>query len=170
MKSNVILIGFMGSGKTSVGKRLAHELNKQFIDFDEEIQKETGLSIPQIFETKGESFFRMKEQKIAEKIANHSNLVIATGGGIVLNHQNIKNLSLNGFIIYLKCEFDLIVQRIKAENTRPLYSKNDLEIFKEIFNSRTILYESSAEIIISVENKSYALIIEEIKEKMKNWS
>ena len=170
MKSNVILIGFMGSGKTSVGKRLAHQLNKQFIDFDEEIQKETGISIPQIFKTKGESFFRKKEQEIAKKIAKETNLVMATGGGIVLNHQNIEKLSLNGIIIYLKCEFDIIVQRLKAENTRPLFSRNNLNNFQKIFHSRSKLYETSADIIISVENKSYTLIIEEIKEKIKNLS
>lgn len=167
MKTNIILIGFMGSGKTTVGKQLAHHLNMDFLDMDESIQTDLHMTIQEIFEKKGEPFFRAKEQQLSKESSSHSNLVIATGGGIVLYQKNMDYLARNGHIIYLKCKFETIMQRIKSERNRPLFDIDNLSKFRELFDSRTQLYEDNAHFILKVDDKSNDIICAEILHKIK---
>ena len=122
---NISLIGFMGTGKSSVGQELAQKLDYKFVDLDEEIVKEDGRGIPDIFEQDGEEYFRDVETKVTKKIGNRNNQVIATGGGVVLRDQNIDNLKQNGIVILLKATPEEIYDRTKDDNNRPLLEVDD---------------------------------------------
>ena len=167
MRLNIIFIGFMGSGKSSIGRHLAQELNMNFVDIDELIQKHVGMSVREIFTQKGESFFRVQEQNLSKKFGSQSNLVISTGGGIVLNQDTMKFLLKKGFAIYLECDFDTIVQRITAEDTRPLFNLEELPKFKQLFEFRKQFYEKYAKFTIDVGPKSINLVISEILQYLK---
>ncbi|MFZ5943363.1 MAG: shikimate kinase [Bacillota bacterium] len=123
--SNIILIGFMGTGKTAVGKRLASILNMEFFDTDQEIEKVTGMSIARLFQKHGEIRFRSEEAIMIKKLSEKRNTIIATGGGIVLNTENIEILRDTGYIICLTAKPDVIYERVKRRNNRPLLKKGD---------------------------------------------
>ncbi len=117
---NIILVGFMGTGKTAVGKELAKKLKMKFIDIDDIIEKREGMEISDIFEQKGEPYFRDVEKKVAREVSKQSNLVIAAGGGVVINEENVKNLKSNGIMICLNASPDKILERTKRYTHRPL--------------------------------------------------
>lgn len=117
---NIILVGFMGTGKTAVGKELAKKLKMKFIDIDDIIEKREGMGISDIFEQKGEPYFRDVEKKVAREVSKQSNLVIAAGGGVVINEENVKNLKSNGIMICLNASPDKILERTKRHTHRPL--------------------------------------------------
>ncbi len=115
----------MGTGKTAIGKRLASQLNLDFIDTDREIEEVTGLKIPEIFRKYGEKRFRAEEYLVVQKAAERSNCAIATGGGVVLNPDNLKKLREKGFIILLEARPEIIAQRVRHHDVRPLLAKKD---------------------------------------------
>ncbi|MFH1779255.1 MAG: shikimate kinase [Candidatus Omnitrophota bacterium] len=117
---NIILVGFMGTGKTAVGKELAKKLKMKFIDMDDIIKKREGMEISDIFKQKGESYFRDVEKEVAREVSKQSNLVIAAGGGVVINKENVKNLKSNGIMICLNASPDKILERTKRYTHRPL--------------------------------------------------
>lgn len=121
-KMNLVLIGMPSCGKTTVGKRLAKELDKEFIDCDKEIERFTGKSIPEIFTESGETEFRKIESEVIKNIAKKQNAVIATGGGAILNNRNIEFLRANGFIVFLDRPLDLLI----TTDDRPLSSNREL--------------------------------------------
>lgn len=143
MKQNVILAGFMGTGKSTVGKILARRLNARFIDMDELIEKKAGKPISRIFADDGEAEFRRMERELARELAGETALVIAAGGGIVLNPDNIRDFSKTGMVICLHASETEIMRRISGSSGRPLLEKGDK--FKRIFElmeKRRPLYES----------------------------
>lgn len=117
---NVVLFGFMGTGKTVVGKEVARRLRMQFVDMDDVIEEKEGCSISEIFAQKGESYFRQVEAEVAEELSQKEGLVIATGGGVVLNSRNVDALQSSGVGIRLTASPEVIFQRIKGETHRPL--------------------------------------------------
>ncbi|WP_027357230.1 shikimate kinase [Desulfofundulus thermocisternus] len=117
---NIVLIGFMGTGKSAVGRRLAARLGREFVDTDEEIERVTGKTIAQIFARDGEIRFRSEEALVVKKIAARENLVVATGGGVVLNPENVRALQKNGVLIGLKAAPEIIYRRVKRKRNRPL--------------------------------------------------
>lgn len=125
-KNNIVLIGFMGTGKTAVGKRLAALLDKEFYDSDQEIEAVTGMTIPQIFARYGEIRFRSEENLAIARLAQHDNCVISTGGGVTINPENMKLLREKGIIISLSAKPEIIYERVKRRNNRPLLKKDDL--------------------------------------------
>jgi len=135
---NIVLIGMPGSGKTSVGRVLSESLNMDFYDVDEYIQKTEGKTIKEIFE-KGENYFRELEKTAIEKLSQKINAVIATGGGVVLCSQNMKNLKKNGVVFFLNRPIADIVKDIDISN-RPLLSNNVDRIY-ELFRQRYELYK-----------------------------
>ncbi|OGJ44332.1 hypothetical protein A2272_01420 [Candidatus Peregrinibacteria bacterium RIFOXYA12_FULL_33_12] len=146
---NLSLIGLRGSGKTTLGKFLAKKLNKKFVDLDEEIEKGANSKIPEIVEKHGWNYFRNLESEICAKFAKEKNLVIATGGGIVLKDENIKNLKQNGKIIFIKCPIELCANRIKNSQNRPsLTGKNFIDEFQEIWEQRKEKYEKAADFVL----------------------
>ncbi|MEI6856850.1 shikimate kinase [Psychrilyobacter sp.] len=125
MKQNLILIGFMGSGKSTVGRELAKVLEMNFVDTDHYIENKEKMNIKEIFSLKGEEYFREIEAKYVKEISKMNNTVISTGGGVVAFDANIRLLKESGFVIYLDCTIDCIYNRVSRRNTRPLL--NDVE-------------------------------------------
>ncbi|MCT4595270.1 MAG: shikimate kinase [Anaeromicrobium sp.] len=134
---NIVLIGMPGCGKTTIGKKVAHNLNRVFIDIDEEIEKIAGKTIPEIFK-RGESYFREMETKATEIVSEKTNGVISTGGGIIKNPYNVKIIKRNGVIIFINRPIDNILEDIDTES-RPLLSKKE-NLFK-LYEERYDLYK-----------------------------
>jgi len=141
---NVVLTGFMGTGKSSIGKLLAYRLGKSFVDIDKQIEKEMGISIPEIFAKYGEEFFRVKEHEVVERISRYKNAVIATGGGVVLNARNMECLRQKGLIICLRANPDVILERTSRRPTRPLLQcENPRQVIVDLLAKRQPFYEEA---------------------------
>lgn len=163
MRKNIVLTGFMGSGKSSVGTKLAERLNRSFVDMDREIEKVCGMSVSDLFRRYGELRFRSEEKLMARKLAGQSGLVIATGGGVVLGEGNLEALRENGVIITLAASPENIYQRVnRKKGSRPLLKKNlTIEDIVEMLASRQALYQQ-AELIIDTSDKNINEVVEEI--------
>ena len=163
MKTNIVLVGFMGTGKTAVGKRLAAVLNKDFYDTDQEVEAVTNMTIPQLFAKFGEIRFRSEEQLAIKRLAQKENCVIATGGSMVLNKENIELLAEKGIIICLSAHPQVILERVKRRNNRPLLlKKRDLyETIVELMKQREELYKD-ADYYIDTSNLDFHEVIEKI--------
>ena len=160
------LIGMMGSGKSSVGKLLANKLHLSNIDIDKEIEKDEKLSIKEIFEKKGENYFREIESKYL--LRKRKLAVVSCGGGIILNKKNREFLKTNGYTIYLKSSIATLEQRLLNENSRPLLSNDNLkETLINIYTKRKTLYTSSANTTIITDRRSVKEVCELIIKKLK---
>ncbi len=163
-KSNIVLIGFMGTGKTAVGKRLAAILNKKFYDSDQEIEKVTGMTIPQLFARYGEIRFRSEENLAIARLAKHENCVIATGGGVAINSENMRLLRKNGIIICLSARPEIIYERVKRRNNRPLLQKGDMfENIVRLMEERRDIYQA-ADFYLDTSDMDFQEIIAKILE------
>lgn len=150
-KSNIVLIGFMGSGKTSIGKRLSVRMKWEFIDMDDFIEKREGMSVTEIFEKKGEPYFRNIENELCERFSEAKCKIIATGGGVIKSEDNVKYLKQGGVIIYLKSKPETIAHNLRNDNTRPLLMCNDkLGRIRELLAQREPVYNRCADITIDV--------------------
>ena len=140
-RRNVVLCGFMATGKTSVGKQLASLLNYEFLDMDTIIETQTGMSIPQIFSSQGEPYFRALESRVAEQVAQKSGCVIATGGGTIVNRQNLDNLKRNGIVIALTANPEIILLRTGSGDSRPMLGEGDhLQRIRLLMEQRSPAY------------------------------
>lgn len=139
---NIILIGFMGTGKSTVGRRLAARLRREFVDTDREIERTAGRSIPEIFAVEGEEGFRARESRVVQEVATRENLVVATGGGVVLNPDNVRALRQNGVLIGLAAAPEVIYKRVGHKMNRPLLSGSSdlLQRIKELLAERSEAY------------------------------
>ncbi|MBI5047329.1 MAG: shikimate kinase [Deltaproteobacteria bacterium] len=163
---NIVLTGFMGTGKSSVGRRLAKELNLKFIDTDDLIEKEAGIDINEIFTKFGEGYFRLLESKVVHEISSNTNMVIATGGGTIVNPLNFEILKRNGTIICLTASIDAIFSRIGKGDERPLISKDDKrEAISDLLKAREPFYKKT-DFIIDTTAKTIGEVVKEIKEKI----
>src|SRR3990170_5346162 len=159
---NIILTGFMGSGKTEVGKRLAKRLGYTFIDTDLLIEEKTGKSISEIFSRDGELFFRDIETLILKELTGINKYVISTGGGIVTREENILHLRKIGFIIWLKASPETIFKRVNTETHRPLLKvDNPLEQIKKLMSQREQSY-SEADLTIDTDGLEVEDIVNNI--------
>ena len=154
---NIFLIGYRCSGKTKAGKSIAYFLNRQFIDTDLKVVEEEGMTISEIVGKKGWDFFREKETSTLKKVCAHDKQIVATGGGIVLNKENIVNMKKNGTIVWLKATFETIKKRMlidsKTKNFRPsLTSKKIDEEIKETLLLRKPYYEKTMDFSIDTDN------------------
>jgi len=170
---NLILVGMMGSGKTTMGRMLARHLDKVFVDSDEEIIKRTGVSIPHIFDIEGEAGFRQREAATIRDLARRDSMVLATGGGAVLEEQNREMLQNNGIVIYLKASVHDLWQRTRRDRNRPLLQTADPHAkLTELFQQRDPLYQQVADIIVKSGKQSvHALmlhLVDEIEKFRKN--
>ena len=144
----IALIGMMGSGKTTLAKMISEKMSLNYYCTDEFIEDQQGRSISQIFETEGEEFFRHLEAEAVKEIIDFGDMVLLTGGGIVLNSENIRNLKDNGFVIVLlNRSIDNILNSIDSSN-RPLL-KEDLMTIEKIYREREFLYKQISDIIIN---------------------
>lgn len=165
---NVILIGFMGCGKTTVGLRLSYRLRRTVIDTDKEIEREEKRTISDIFATEGESFFRDLETSCLEKlIAVTNNQIISVGGGLPVREENRRLLRELGQVFYLRAEAGTIYERLKDDTTRPLLQGEDpLTKIKKLLQERDPYYRAAADVVITVDDKSFEEILREIEEKV----
>ena len=160
------LIGMMGCGKSSVGKLLANKLQFSIIDIDKEIEKNEKLSIKEIFEEKGENYFREIESKYLLRKRNSA--VVSCGGGIILNKKNREFLRTNGYTIYLKSSIPTLEKRLLNKNSRPLLNNDNLnETLINIYSKRKTLYTSAADTTIITDRRSVKEVCELIIKKLK---
>ena len=141
-RCNIVLIGMMGCGKTVVGQAISRKILRPFIDTDVMIENRLNMTIPHIFEQYGESYFRKLEAEIAREISAQTGVVIATGGGMVINPQNMALLKATGFVIYLRCSPRQLYERTAGDKSRPLSDK-----LEELLKLRKPLYEKYSDFI-----------------------
>ena len=163
---NIVLLGFMGTGKTAVGKILAQKLSLKFVDLDNLIEEEMGMSISDIFFNFGEPYFRDLEKEIVRRISFKKNLVIATGGGVVLDDENMENLRRHGILITLMASVEEIYRRISQTKNRPLLDVPYPEkTIKEMLELRRPRYEL-ADFTVNTSGRSVEDVAEEILRKI----
>lgn len=138
----IYLIGFMCSGKSTVGSLLSRSLNIPFYDVDEEVQKREGLSIPQIFEKKGEAYFRKLEFKVLKDLSEKENVVISTGGGLGANEEALNFMKSRGTTVFIDIPFEVFLERCKDSKERPLL-KRPLDEIKNLFEERRKIYSKA---------------------------
>ena len=164
---NIIITGFMGSGKTTIGRKLAKLIEYSFVDTDSEIENDQGCSVSEIFKYGGEECFREMETRLLEKLKNIDNSVIATGGGIVLREENRKILKGIGKRVYLRVPEEELARRLKNDRNRPLLMNNPEIVVQGMLIERGLLYEQ-AECIIDTTQRSPHKIATEIAKKLYN--
>ncbi|ACN98971.1 shikimate kinase [Sulfurihydrogenibium azorense Az-Fu1] len=162
---NIYLVGFMGSGKSTVGKLLADKTSRDFVDVDKLIEEREKMKIKDIFEKKGELYFRELEKKYLQELLNTQNLVVSTGGGLGADAENMNQMKKNGIVIWLDLNLNTILERIKNDENRPLLNQ-PLDKIKKLFDERKKVY-GLATYRINAENKTPFQIVEEILNKIK---
>ena len=169
---NIVLIGYRCCGKTSTGRLIAKKLGRQFIDTDEKIVEKSGCSIDEIVASRGWQHFREIEKDVVEKISTGENLVIATGGGVVTDEENIRNLRGNGFIVWLYADIDTIKKRLdedlKSSSSRPsLTGDNSSDEITKVLEQRKPFYKNASDMAVNTTyldiNNTAKIIIERIK-------
>lgn len=177
MKGNIVLCGFMGCGKTTIGKRTAKLLNLPFCDLDEYIEQKEGMKISEIFEEYGEEGFREREAKAVEEVAQTGGMVVACGGGTVLFPQNVEAFHKNGSVIVLLYVPLIVLQeRLKNDTQRPLLQKPDRrKVVAELYKRRIPQYRAAADVTLRaaasasvVANRLAALYEKEMGQAEKN--
>ncbi len=169
MKNNIILIGFMGSGKTTIGNRLSHEMNRPMLDTDSLIEEKQGRGITEMFAAEGEAFFRQLETECLQELLTGENAqIIATGGGLPMKEENRPLLKQLGTVVYLKVTAGEVVQRLAGDTTRPLLQGNDfVEKTTALLEKREAVYEETADIVIDTTGKDKNRIVHEVLAAMK---
>jgi len=156
----LILIGFMGSGKTTISKALGKKFNLEVIEMDDIVLKKSGRSsVSEIFDKDGERRFREIEIEVAKNLSSKNNCIISTGGGVIINKIIIDYLIQQGKVVFLKTSFEEIKKRLSKDDNinRPLFK--DKKLMKKIFNFRQLLYEEYADLIINTDNKTVNEIV-----------
>jgi shikimate kinase len=166
-RRNIILCGFMGTGKTSVGKRLAAMAQYDFLDLDAVIEEESGISIPEIFAAQGEPAFRKLESLMVERVAEKTGCVIATGGGTIVNPQNLEKLKRCGVVITLTADIPAILQRVGAGDDRPMLKGSDrLERIQALMEQRAPAY-AKADMIVDTSTLSIDEVAQSILSRLQ---
>lgn len=169
MGNHIILIGYMGCGKTTLGKKLSFRKRLALLDTDKMIEQRQKKTISEIFDEEGETAFRMMETECLKEIGNYSDrYVISVGGGLPLKEENRRLLKELGCVFYLRARPDTIFGRLKNDTTRPLLrGDNPADRIKEMIEGRDPLYRAAADVIVDVDEKGYEAIIEEILKGLK---
>ena len=153
----------MGTGKSTIGKKLAQKKSQMFYDSDHEIENRTGASINLIFEIEGADGFRKREGKLLDELTSMSNIVLATGGGAILNEENRTRLSERGFVVYLKSDINQLLKRTSKDSKRPLLQNDNPEaVLKKLLEARGPLYEEVADMVIDTAELSINDIMTQI--------
>jgi len=160
---NIFLIGPMGAGKTAVGRQLARQLEREFIDSDHEIERATGADIPLIFEREGEAGFRRRECEMIDKLTARSPIVLATGGGAVLNERNRACIGQRGWVVFLDTSVEQQARRAMRARNRPLLQGYDpRQRLAELWGIREPLYRALADHIVGTDNRSVTAVADDI--------
>ena len=169
MSKPIIFVGPMGAGKTTIGRQLAKSLGRKFYDSDKEIEKRTGASIPLIFELEKEEGFRKRESAMIKELAGKNDIVIATGGGAVLNKQNREILNTQGFVIYLCAPVEQLIRRTARDKNRPLLqTDNPEQTIKDLLKVRDPLYREVASLVLETEGCSVSQVVSKLKKLLKD--
>lgn len=164
---NIFLVGMMGAGKTTVGKLLAQQLGKAFIDSDDEIQRRTGVTITHIFDVEGEAGFRQREMNVIQDLVRLDNIVLATGGGVILSEQNRDTLHRNGVVVYLKSAVHDLWQRTRHDRSRPLLQTDDpRNRLKELYEQRDPLYTQVADLVMPTGKQSVHSLVQQLQQEL----
>lgn len=165
---NVILIGPMGAGKSTIGRLLAKELKYCFKDSDREIEARTGADIPWIFDVEGEEGFREREEAMIAELAAEQGIVLATGGGVVMREANRRALSAGGLVVYLRTSVEQQLQRTAKDRQRPLLQTPDPEkVLRELMAKRDPLYREIADLIIETDHRGPKVVVNAIVERLR---
>jgi shikimate kinase len=149
---SIVLVGLMGAGKSSVGRRLAQRLGLPFVDADTEIEKAADLTIPEIFDKHGEAYFRAGEVRVVARILDTGPQVLATGGGAYMNAETRERIRERGISIWLKAELDVLMKRVKRRGDRPLLKADDPQaVLKRLMDERYPVYAEAALTVLSRE-------------------
>lgn len=164
---NLVLIGFMGAGKSTIAKYLSRNFSMEIIEMDQLIAQRENMSIPDIFSTHGEEYFRNLETNLLKEMQTKQNKIISCGGGAALRAENVVEMKKNGKVILLTASPETILERVKHDNSRPvLKGRKNVEGISELMEQRRGKYEAAADIIISTDHKSIQGICEEIVSKL----
>lgn len=167
----IILIGFMGSGKSSVGRLVAKKLGCIFRDTDQLVVRKTGMEIAELFAKKGEAFFRLEEMAALRSLADESYCVVATGGGIVTVEENRKLLGELGFVVFLKANEETIFERVSRNQKRPLlHTADPRKTLHDLLETRLPFYESAAHFTVDTSALSHSEIADEIIAAARDFS
>lgn len=165
--ANIILIGMMGAGKTTIGRALASHLDKEFVDSDHEIQKRTGVKIPVIFEIEGEAGFRKRESEVLAELTERKNIILATGGGAVLNPENREILRRSGIVVYLRASVGDLYRRTQHDKNRPLLQTQNLYArLSELYTQRDTLYRETAHVVIDSGKQGVRFLVDKLINKL----
>ena len=160
---NIILVGFMGSGKSTVGQQLADELGKEFLDCDRVLEERTGVDIPYIFDIEGEEGFRRREAAVVRELTAKRGIVLATGGGAVGDPENRRALATNGYVVYLHAPADLLYQRTSRDRGRPmLHAADPRARIDELLAVRDPLYREVADLVIETGRRGSRRVVHDI--------
>lgn len=165
---NIFLVGPMGAGKSTVGRQLSKALKKDFLDSDKAIEERTGANISLIFELEGEEGFRKREQKMIDTLTQLDNIVLATGGGVVLSEENRACLMSRGFVVYLNAPVELLVERTSRDRNRPLLQTEDPETrIAQLMAQREPLYRQVADAVVATGRRSARYVVKEIQKQLE---
>lgn len=165
---NIYLVGFMGSGKSTVSKELANRLNWELVDTDDYIEEKQGRAIKDIFATEGEEAFRDMETEVLRELTLTENKIISCGGGIVLRKQNVDLMRLGGKIVLLNATPETIYERVKNGTNRPILNGNmNVEYIAKLMSKRSAAYEYAADVVVDTDGKDVEGIVEEIVKECK---
>ena len=169
-KTNIFLIGPMGVGKSTIGRTLARELKMDFIDSDQELEQRTGATVSLIFDIEGEEGFRKRESQIVQELAERTDVVMATGGGTVMDEDNRKALRKNGTVVYLSATVDTQLARVRNTKNRPMLQDGDpKEVLTTLNTERDPIYREEADYVFATDDRSPANVAREIaKELLKS--
>ena len=168
-KRNIILCGFMATGKSTIGKRLSERMHFRFLDMDALIEKETGTTIPEIFATRGEPAFRALEDGLVDRIAGWTGYVVATGGGTIVNPKNLQKLKDCGVVISLKADIQTILLRTGKEDTRPMLKGGDkLERIRRLLELREPFY-AQADIVLDTSPLAVDQVLDFLEEQLRKF-
>lgn len=149
---NVILVGPMGAGKSTIGRQLASFLNYEFVDSDHEIEARTGADIPWIFDVEGEEGFRKREESMIDELTQRDGIVLATGGGVVIREQNRRVISARGIVVYLKASVEQQLIRTAKDRKRPLLQNSEpRKVLTELMKSREPLYLEVSDYVVDTD-------------------
>lgn len=164
---NIYFIGLMGAGKTTIGKQLAKRLGKTFYDADHEIEARMGVKIPVIFDLEGEAGFRKRESAVIKDLVELNNIVLATGGGVVISSLNREALKNSGCVIYLRATVNDLWKRMRYDKQRPLLQNVDVRTkLEELYNARHPLYMQVADIVVDTGRQPASALINKIEKSL----
>jgi len=161
---NIFLVGPMGAGKSAVGRQLARSMQLQFVDSDDEVEARTGVDIAFIFEKEGEAGFRKREAAVIDELSQREGIVLATGGGAVMDADSRQHLAARGFVVYLRTSVKQQLERTRRGRERPMLASGDREdVLRKLLEAREPLYQQIADITVETDRRRVAAVAEEIR-------